>query len=118
MAVSLPQEIHLVIVGARDRTPSITAWWSRARKHYEAIDSGQLDRGVATSDNLASRSPGVCFGAVGWEIAGKRCDKQVARKPPSDGRVAGGGVTGVLCGIDVTGVLRGVLGVVSNGEWR
>ena len=59
-----------------------------------------------------------CVGAVGWGIAGKRCDKQVARKPLSDGRVAGGGVTDVLHTIDVTGMLRGVLGMVSNGEWR
>ena len=57
-------------------------------------------------------------GAVGWEIVGKRCDKQVARKPLSDGCVAGRGVTGVLHGINVTGVLCGVLGVVSNGKWR
>ena len=62
VAASLSQEIRPVTVGARDRTPSITAWWSHARKHCEAIDSGQLDRGVATSDNLASRSVGVCWG--------------------------------------------------------
>ena len=59
-----------------------------------------------------------CVGAVGWEIAGKRCDSKLQGKTLRDGRVAGGVMTSVLRGVDVTGVLRGVPGVVSNGEWR
>ena len=43
VAASLSQEIRPITVGTRSKTPSITTWWSRARKHCEAIDSGQLD---------------------------------------------------------------------------
>ena len=70
---------------------------------------------MATLDGLAVSHLG-CVGPIGREIEGKGCDKQVARKTLSDRRVARGGVTGVLRGVDMTGVLRGVLGVVFNGE--
>ena len=73
VAASLSQEIRPVTVGARDRTPSITAWCSCARKHCEAIDSGQLDRGVATSDGLASQSAGVCWGRWMGDCKKKVC---------------------------------------------